>query len=100
MEIGNKVVNKLNNKIFKEEVKHDVKAEDYLVHADDICITANMLLKDVKSITSVTSTLLPLSFIVSGSKTGMQQMPFQTKEIKPDSDVFKDIIQPTEIKKA
>ncbi len=75
METGNKVINIVNNKLFKEEVKHDVKAEDYLVHADDICITANMLLKDVKSITSVTSTLLPLSFIVSGSKTGIQQAP-------------------------
>ncbi len=79
MEIGNKVVNKLNNKIFKEEVKHDVKAEDYLVHADDICITANMLLKDVESMTSLTSTILPLSFIVSGSKTGIQQKSEQTE---------------------
>lgn len=73
MELGNKVMNKVNNKLFKEEVKHDVHAEDYLVHADDLCLTANMVLKDFKSISAVTSKILPLTFIVAGSKTGMQQ---------------------------
>ncbi len=73
MEIGNKIVNKANNKIFKEEIKHDVKPEDYLVHADDLCLTASMLLKDVPSISSVTSKILPLTFIIAGSKVGMQQ---------------------------
>ncbi len=73
MEIGNFVINKINNKIFKENIKHDVKAEDYLVHADDICITANMLLKDVESLSKVTSKILPASFILSGTKTGIQQ---------------------------
>lgn len=71
MEIGNKIMNEVNNKVFKEEVKHDVHAEDYLVHADDICLTANMLLKDFKSISAVTSKILPLTFVVSGAKTGM-----------------------------
>ena len=73
MEIGNFVINKINNKIFKENIKHDVKAEDYLVHADDICITANMLLKDVESLSKITSKILPASFILSGTKTGIQQ---------------------------
>lgn len=73
MEIGNKVMNKVNNKIFKEEVKHDVHAEDYLVHADDLCLAANLLLKDTKSISKVTSKILPFTFIVAGAKTGMQE---------------------------
>ncbi|MCD7878317.1 MAG: hypothetical protein LUG16_00105 [Candidatus Gastranaerophilales bacterium] len=73
MEIGNKIMNNVNNKIFKEDVKHDVKPEDYLVHADDLCLTANMLLKNVKSVSAVTSKVLPATFIVAGSKTGMQQ---------------------------
>ncbi len=73
MEIGNKVMNKINNKVFKEEVHHDVKPEDYLVHADDICLTANMVLKDTKAISAVTSKVLPLTFLVSGAKTGIQQ---------------------------
>ncbi len=73
MELGNKVMNKVNNKVFKEEIKHDVHAEDYLVHADDLCLTANMVLKDFKQISVITSKLLPLTFIVAGSKTGMQQ---------------------------
>ena len=73
MEIGNKIMNTVNNKIFKEDIKHDVHAEDYLVHADDLCLAANMLLKDAKSISAVTSKILPATFIVAGSKTGMQQ---------------------------
>ena len=73
MEIGNAIMNKINNKIFKEEVKHDVHAEDYLVHADDICLTADRLLTDSPTVSKITSKLLPLSFILSGSKTGMQQ---------------------------
>ncbi len=73
MEIGNGIMNKVNNKIFKEEVKHDIEAEDYLVHADDLCLAANMLLKDSAAISSVTSKVLPATFIVAGSKTGMQK---------------------------
>ena len=73
MHVGNKVVNKLNNKIFKEEVKHCVKPEDMLVHSDDICLTASMILKDAKTISNVVSTALPATFLVSGAKTGMQQ---------------------------
>lgn len=72
MEIGNKVMNKVNNKIFKEDVKHDVNVEDYFVHADDLCLTANMLLKDARVISRLTSRVLPATFIVAGSKTGMQ----------------------------
>ncbi len=73
MEIGNKVMNKINDKVFKEEIKHDVEPEDYLVHTDDLCLAASMILKDVESVTAVTSKILPASFIVAGSKTGMQE---------------------------
>lgn len=71
--IGNKVVNSINNKIFKEKVKHSVAPEDMLVHTDDICFATSMLLKDAPSISSVTNTILPATFLVSGAKTGMQQ---------------------------
>ena len=73
MEIGNKLMGAINNKIYKEEVKHEVAPEDYLVHSDDVCLTANMLLKDVPAATSVTSAILPATMLVSGIKTGMQQ---------------------------
>lgn len=73
MKIGNNIINKVNNKIFKEEVKHEVEPEDFLVHADDLCLTANMLLKDAKSISAITSKILPATFIVAGSKVGMQK---------------------------
>ena len=72
MELGNKIMNKVNNKIFKEEVKHDVHPSDYLVHTDDLCVAASLLLKDSKSLSAITSKALPLSFILAGAKTGMQ----------------------------
>ncbi len=73
MEVGNSIMNKVNNKIFNEDKKHNVALSDYLIHADDLCFTANMLLKDTPSLSSVTSKVLPLTFILAGSKTGSQQ---------------------------
>ena len=73
MELGNKLMEVINNKVYKEEIKHEVAPEDYLVHSDDICMTANMLLKDVPSVSAVTSAILPATMLVSGIKTGMQQ---------------------------
>ncbi len=71
--VGNKIVNSVNNKIFKEEVKHSVAPEDMLVHTDDICFATSMLLKDSPKISSFTNAILPATFLVSGAKTGMQQ---------------------------
>ena len=73
MQVGNKLMNTVNNKIFKEDVKHSIAPEDMLVHSDDICLTANMLLKDTKVISSITSKALPLTMIILGAKAGMQQ---------------------------
>ena len=73
MQIGNKFMNAINNKIYKEEVKHSIAPEDMLVHSDDICLATNMLLKDTKVISSITSKALPLTMIIPGAKTGMQQ---------------------------
>lgn len=73
MNIGNKIMNKVNNKIFNQTQNRKVTKMDYLVHTDDILIAANLLLKDSKSISNITSKLLPASFILAGVKTGMQQ---------------------------
>ena len=73
MEVGNKIIDSINNKIFKEESKHSFAPEDMLLHSDDICLTANMLLKDVGSISSITSKALPLTMLISGVKTGIKQ---------------------------
>lgn len=73
MEVGNLVMNKINNKLFKEDEKHEVNPVDYLMHTDDLCLTANMLLKDTKSVSKITSKVIPLTFIVAGSKTGMKE---------------------------
>ena len=73
MGLGNIVMNAVNNKIFKEDVKNSVAPEDMLVHSDDICMTANMLFKDAKVVSSVTSKALPLTMLLPGAKTGMKQ---------------------------
>lgn len=73
MQVGNKLMNAINNKIFKEDVKHSIAPEDMLVHTDDICLTANMILKDTKVISSITSKALPVTMIIPGAKAGMQQ---------------------------
>lgn len=73
MKIGNIIMNAVNNKIFNEKIEDKVEAADYLVHADDLCLTANMLLKDAPSISTITSKILPATFIIAGSKSGMQQ---------------------------
>ncbi len=73
MNIGNKIMNKVNNKIFNQEENRKVQASDYLVHADDVCVAASLLLKDSKTISAITSKALPASFILAGTKTGIQQ---------------------------
>ncbi len=73
MELGNFIMNKINNKLFKEEVKHDVAAADYLVHTDDACLALNMLLKDSQKLSGITTKVLPVSFILAGTKTGMKE---------------------------
>lgn len=72
-QVGNKVVNTVNNKIFKEDVKRVVAAEDMLVHTDDICLATSMLAKNTPKIASFSNAILPATFIVAGAKTGMQQ---------------------------
>ena len=72
-QVGNKVVNTVNNKIFKEDVNRVVAAEDMLVHTDDICLATSMLAKNTPKIASFSNAILPATFIVAGAKTGMQQ---------------------------
>ena len=73
MNIGNRIMNKVNNYIFNDNINRTVQKSDYLVHADDVCVAANLLLKDSKVISSITSRALPASFILAGTKTGIQQ---------------------------
>ena len=72
MNIGNRIMNKVNNKIFGQHEDRKVHASDYLVHADDVCVAASLLLKDNKSIAAITSKARPASFILAGTKTGYQ----------------------------
>lgn len=73
MHVGHKIMTKVNNKIFKEDVHHDIEAKDYLVHTDDLCVGTSMILRDTEKISKVTNKILPLSFIFSGIKTGTQK---------------------------
>lgn len=72
MHIGNRIMNKVNNKLFNQQETRDVHASDYLVHIDDICIASSLILKDSSAISNITSKVLPVSFIVAGTKTGMK----------------------------
>lgn len=74
MNVGNKIMNKVNNKIFHQEENRKVETSDYLVHTDDICIAASLLLKDSKTISAITSKALPASFILAGAKTGTREL--------------------------
>ncbi len=73
MNVGNKIMNNVNNKIFNQQENRKIHASDYLVHADDICVAASLLLKDSEAISAVTSKALPASFILAGVKTGSQK---------------------------
>ena len=73
MQIGHEIMEKVNNKIFKEKENHKVEAKDYLVHTDDLCVAASLIFKDTEKISKVTNKILPLSFILSGIKTGTRQ---------------------------
>ena len=84
--LGNKVVNDFNNFVFKENVKHDVKPEDMLVHADDLCLAGSMVLKDVKNLSNLVCSALPATFLVSGIKTGIQQKQ-PDKEISANQEI-------------
>ncbi|MBR1616793.1 hypothetical protein IJ670_01435 [bacterium] len=73
MNVGNKIMNKVNNFIFKENKERKVELSDYFVHTDDACVAASLVLKDVESVSSVTNKIMPLAFLLSGIKTGTAQ---------------------------
>ena len=73
MHLGHEIMTKVNNKLFKEEVKKDIEAKDYLVHLDDLCVATSLIFKDTEKISRVTNKILPISFILSGIKTGTQK---------------------------
>lgn len=73
MFLGHEIMTKVNNKIFKEEDNHKIEAKDFLVHTDDLCVASSLIFKDTEKISKVTNKLLPLSFILSGIKTGTRQ---------------------------
>lgn len=69
MELGNFVIKKINNKIFKEKVNHHIEVSDYTAHLDDLCLTASFI-SESPAIQRFTSKLLPLTFLVAGYKSG------------------------------
>ena len=73
MHLGHEIMTKVNNKIFKEDVKRNIEPKDYLVHTDDLCVATSMILKDTEKISKVTNKILPASFLISGIKTGIQK---------------------------
>ena len=85
--VGNKVVNDFNNFVFKENVKHEVKPEDMIVHADDLCLAGSMVLRDVKNLSNLVISALPSTFLVSGIKTGIQQKQQPKEEVEVSQEI-------------
>ena len=71
MNVGNSIMNKINNKIFGEAQYRKVETSDYLIHSDDLCVALSLLLKDSKGIQSFMAKALPASFVLAGVKTGI-----------------------------
>lgn len=68
--LGNKVMNKVNDKIFKGKENREVKPSDFSAHADDLCFASSFIFKDGSAIKGVISRILPATFLVAGYEAG------------------------------
>lgn len=68
--IGNKIMNKVNDKIFKEKERRQVKPSDFSAHADDLCFASSFILKEGSNLQGVISRILPATFLVAGYEAG------------------------------
>lgn len=68
--IGNKIMNKVNDKIFKEKERRQVKPSDFSAHADDLCVASSFILKEGSNLQGVISRILPATFLVAGYEAG------------------------------
>lgn len=74
MAVGNKIMSKVNDKLFKEKAGKETKATDYSQHADDLCFASTFMFKNPK-IQSVISKVLPATFLIAGMETGTKGLP-------------------------
>ncbi len=79
MKIGHTIVDKLNEKIFHEKEKRQIKASDYSAHVDDLCLVSSLMLKD-SAVKTVTSKMIPLSMMISGFEAGTKQEEHSVKK--------------------
>ncbi len=87
---GNKITNAMNNKIFKEHEKRDIKVTDMAAHVDDMCLGASIVANNMASVeTAATQTLtqatiqggahsmfsklIPPALVIPGYMTGLAQ---------------------------
>ncbi len=69
LSLGNKIMNKVNEKIFNEKSKREVKPSDFSAHIDDLCFASTFFFKN-PAIKSVMSKILPATFLIAGMETG------------------------------
>lgn len=67
--LGNKIMNKVNDKIFNGKENREVKPSDFSAHADDLCFASSFIFKSPK-VQGVISRILPATFLVAGYEAG------------------------------
>lgn len=72
LEIGNRIMNKVNDKVFNEHVNREVKPSDYSAHVDDLCFASTFIFKNPK-IQSFMTKVLPASYLIAGFETGTKK---------------------------
>ena len=69
--LANFIMNKVNNKIFKNHDERGVKATDYSAHVDDMVVAAQYV-TDAKLV-HIIGRLIPAALVIPGVETGKKQ---------------------------
>lgn len=67
---GNKTCNLINNKLFHNKEKRNIRPTDFAPHIDDICMGTSLILNNSK-IGEKVSRFIPLALFIGGYKTGI-----------------------------
>lgn len=70
--VGNVIMNKFTNKVFKEEKKRCIEAKDFSASVDDVCYSLPFVL-DNAAVQKFVATVLPFIFLIPGYETGTKQ---------------------------
>ncbi len=72
LNIGNKIINNVNKKLFHDKKEREVKTSDFSAHLDDLCFTSTFIFKNPQ-ISSLISKVLPATYLIAGMETGTKK---------------------------